>query len=498
MYATLNISNRSLKVLSMKGRQVKQWGSLPLAGGLVRDGLVLQPQAVGEAIASLFKSTGIPKGKVITSLGGLAFIYRFIDLPRMKSDLLDEAIRRAARQEISLPLDELHLSWQLLPGRGDEQTYFILGVPRRFVDALIETLKIAGIEPYLMDLQPLALARAANRSDAIVVNMEFDCFDIIIVAGGIPAVIHTISPRSEGATLEDNIKRLADELTKTEAFYRSHHPESMLSPAAPLLLTGDLTLGTSAGGLLQSEVKYAVEPLVPPVDSPPELPVPSYTTNIGLALKKSPPRAAAGSEDARFHDIDINVLSDKYRKVRPKALPARYLVLWAFLVMAVVLLFPLYRSLQAVNAEYARLQTGFYDISRELNFATVTSEENARTESTIQDINAATAALQAADQSLIADRGIFTRDLQLVTGALPPFTYFTSIEIDGGVITVRGETDNTFVAVDYATALERIGVFNDVRITELDEIVRIITADNATTDEPTTLLQISFEIIIDK
>src|SRR3972149_7400323 len=195
MYATLSISDRRIKALSVKGRQVNKWGSLALAGGLVKDGLILQPEAVGEAIASLFKSAGIPKEKVIASLGGLAFTYRFINLPRMKSNLLEEAVRRAARKEISLPLDELYLSWQLLPGRGDEQTYFVLGVPRRFVDALAETLKIAGIAPYLMDLQSLALARAANRSDAIVVNMEPDCFDIVFIAGGIPAVIHTVNPR---------------------------------------------------------------------------------------------------------------------------------------------------------------------------------------------------------------------------------------------------------------------------------------------------------------
>ncbi len=378
MYATLNISNRSLKVLSLSGRQVKKWGSLALANGLVRDGLILQPQAVGEAIAAAFKSAGIPKERVITSLGGLAFTYRFIDLPRMRPALLDEAIRRAAKKEISLSLDELYLSWQALPGRDEEQTYFVLGVPRRFVDALAETLKIAGIVPYLMDLQSLALARAANRQDAIVVNMEPDGFDIVIIAGGVLAVIHTVSPRGEGATLEDNIKRLADELTKTAAFYQSRHPENVSVPAMPLLLTGDLTSGTPAGGLLQSEVKYAIEPLSPRVGSPPELPVPSYTTNIGLALKKVSPKAAAGEEAARFHDININIFSDKYRKIPKKPLPARYLILGALLAMAIVLLFPLYQSLNRANAENDRLQTEFSNVSRELNFATVASEENAQ------------------------------------------------------------------------------------------------------------------------
>ena len=36
----------------------------------------------------------------------------------MKPSLVEEAILRAARKEISLPLDELYLSWQPIPGTG--------------------------------------------------------------------------------------------------------------------------------------------------------------------------------------------------------------------------------------------------------------------------------------------------------------------------------------------------------------------------------------------
>lgn len=498
MYATLNINNRDIKILATKGRQVKKWGSLPLASGLVRDGLILQPQAVGEAIASLFKSTRIPKEKVIVSLGGLAFTYRLVNMPRMKPALLDEAIRRAAKKEISLPLDELYLSWQLLPEQGDEQTYFILGVPRHFVDALAATLKIAGIEPYLMDLPSLALARAAGRSDAIIVNMEPDCFDIVFIAQGIPAVLHSISPRSEGATLEDNIKRLADELTKTAAFYQSRHPDNTLSPATPLLLTGDLTLVTPARGLLQSETKYPIEPLVPPVDAAPELPAPSYIINIGLALKKIPHKVAPGSEEARYHDININIFSDKYRKIRTKPLPLAYMLLQAFLAMFLVLLFPLYQSLDKLKDDNARIQTEFSNIGRELNLATLISEESIQTDNAIQEIIAAIATLQAADQGLLAIRGDFTRDLQLVTEALPPLTYFTSIEMDNRQVTVSGETESVFYVVDYATTLEQIEAFTDVRITELNETTRIITGDNTDTDEPVSVSLITFDIVIKK
>jgi type IV pilus assembly protein PilM len=498
MYTTLNINNRSIKVLAIKGRQVKKWGNLPLTSGLVRDGLILQPQAVGEAIASLFKSTGIPKERVIVSLGGLSFTYRFMNMPQMKPALLDEAIRRAAKKEISLPLEELYISWQSLPGQGEEQTYFILGVPQHYVDALATTLKIASIEPYLMDLPSLALARATGRSDAIIVNIEPDCFDIVFVAGGIPAVMHSISPRSEGATLEDNIKRLADELTKTATFYQSRHPDSAFSPDTPLLLTGDLTLVTPARGLLQSETKYSIEPVVPALDSPPELSVPSYIINIGLALKKISTKTAATSEEARYHDININIFADKYRRIRAKPLPLGYILLVAFLVMSLVLLYPLYQSLGNLKDDNAHLQTEFNNISRELNFATLISEENNQIDTAIQEIYAATAALQASDQSLLEAREDFTYDLQLVTEALPPSTYFTSIEIDNKQITVSGETESVFNVIDYAATLELAEIFAEVRIIEVNESTRIITGDNAATDEPGLVTLITFGIMINK
>lgn len=498
MYVALNISNSGIQVLSLKGRQVKKWGNLALAEGLVRDSLILQPQVVGEAIDALFKSTRIPRENVIVSLAGLSFTYRFLSLPRMKPALLEEAILRAARKEISLPLDELYLSWQVLPGKGEEQDFFILGVPRNLVDVVLQTLTIAGAEPYMMDLRPLALARAANRGDAIVVNLQPDCFDIVFIASGIPKVIHTISPGSEGATLEDNIRRLADELSKTVAFYQSSHPESQLSPSTPLLLTGELAAEAPATGLLQAEIEYPVEPLVPPVEFPPELPVAAYAASIGLALKKTPQKAAAKVEEIRFHDININILSGKYRKSKAQRLPAGYILLGIFLAIAVVALFPLYQSLARLDAENAGLQAGLRSVSRQVNLASLIAEETTIKEETIQEIIASTATLKAANQSIFGNRGSFTSNLQNVTEVLPPGTYFTSIEIDNNRITVRGETDSVFTVIDYATALEAIRTFPEVRITELDEVS--LTTPEADDTETTggEASVITFEIIVKK
>jgi len=64
---TLNIGSTGVKLLSMRGKEIRKWGSLPLPAGLVKDGLILKPKVVGTVINSLFKSTGTAR-KTLSSV----------------------------------------------------------------------------------------------------------------------------------------------------------------------------------------------------------------------------------------------------------------------------------------------------------------------------------------------------------------------------------------------------------------------------------------------
>jgi len=476
---------------------------MPLAPGLVRDGLILQPKAVGAAIDALFKSTKAPKERVIISLTGLPFTHRILSLPRMKPASLHEAIQRGARKEMPLPLEELYLSWQAIDGGHDELNFFVLGVPRNLIDAVVQTLAEAGVKPYLMDLKPLALARAANRGDAIIVDLEPDCFDIALVANGIPAIMHAITPRGEGASLEDNIRRLTDELSKTVKFYNSNHPENPLSPTTPLLLTGELSADATTGKLIRAETGYPVEPLVPPLKLSPDLPVALYATNIGLALKKVPLKAISKEDATRFHDINLNILSDKYR-ARAYRVPMRRILLTLALTIAIGLLFPMYQLRSQAVAETVRLQTELTRVGQELRQARIAiskaeerAEERAKEleeiENKINEIVLAAATLEQEHQDILSKGGDFADNLQLVTDALPTEAYFTSIGIGTDQITVGGEADNSFTVVSYATALEVQRGFSEVRIAEIGE--------SESTEAETTEVEstgVSFIIVISK
>ncbi len=480
MYVTLDISANSIRLLSVEERQVKKWESAPLAPGLVRDGLILQPKAVGAAIDALFKSTKVPKEQVITSLTGLSFTYCILNLPQMKPALLEEAILRGAKKEIPLPLEELYLSWQAIGSKHDELNFFVVGVPRNLIDAVAQTLAEAGVKPYIMDLKPLALARAANQGDALIVNLEPDCFDIVLVANGIPTILHTITPRGEGASLEDNIRHLTDELSKTVNFYNSSHPETPLSPTTPLLLAGELSADATASKLIQAEIEYPVEPLVPPLGFPPDLPIALYATNMGLALKKVPQKTAT-----HFRDINLNILSSKYR-ARARPVPLRYILLSLALIIAIGLLFPLYQVNSQADAETIRLQTELVRVSQELHQVRLALNEAKQIEDTINEMAADVETIKQEHQYILSKGGDFANNVKLVTNLLPSEASFTSVAVGTDQITVEGEADSPFAVISYAMALEAHGRFSEVRIAEIDESTEAETSG------------VSFTIVITK
>ena len=470
-YVTLNINAGDIRAFSMRGGRVKKWGSTPLAPGLVRDGLILQPNAVAEAIHLLFETMGIPKKRVIVSVTGLSFTYRILSLPQMDPEFLDEAIQRAAKREMPLPVEELYLSWQAIGQRDGENDFFVLGVPRNLVTAVVETLTGAGIKPYIMDLKPLALARAPAKNDAIVVSMEPECFDIVLSVNGITEVMHAVTPKSEGATIHDHVRQLTDELSRTVKYYNSSHSDDPLSADTPLLLTGQLTTDSETSELVQAETEYPVKNLVPPLHFQPELPVALYAANMGLALRKT--RATNG-----FHDTQVNILAGTY-KIKHVRISLKNLIPYMVLAVVAGLLLPFFQLKNDAVAETARLQS---ELDASIHLKNLAELAYNRAVASETEAEAATSAVDAVLQELreehrmmLAGAGDFAGNLGLVTDVLPSQASFTSIEMYKHRIIVEGLVDNPFTVLSYARVLEE-EAFTEIRIAEIDEVLD--TEDN--------------------
>lgn len=284
----VSIEESSLRLLTVKGDEVQKWGELPLEPGLIEKGLVRNPAQVGLALETLFGEQQAPKEGVITSLTviGLGSTSQIFDLPKMRPNVLADAVNREARRAMPMPVDELYLTYQIIGERGDMQQVYVLGAPRDLVDAHITAFQMAGIQLKAMDLKPLALVRAINRRNAVIADLESESFHVMVVKDAVPDITRSAVLHGGGLDAQQKAYRLVEELTRTIDFYNHSHPDKRLEPTVPVFLTGELPSIPTVHDIIQAEVGYSIETPKPPLAYPEALPLPKFMVNIGLALKK--------------------------------------------------------------------------------------------------------------------------------------------------------------------------------------------------------------------
>jgi type IV pilus assembly protein PilM len=306
---TLFIRDSSVNLLVMKGEKVEKWATMPLDPGLVNQGLVVDEAQVADKVKQLFKETGVKADNLIVGLSGHDSLYRIISLPELPDAVLPEAVRREARRTIPTPLEEVYFSYQRLasPTKG-ESRIFLVTFPRNLVDALVRTLRTAGVKPYIMDLAPLALCRIPNEPRAIIVNARLDHLDVIVVADRLPQVIRRLILPGEAESLEERLPLIAEEFNRTVAFYNSGHMEKPLDATVPVFVCGDLAEKPETWKSVISQGDYSVSPLPSPVQLPEGLDANEFMVNIGLALKE----LLAEKEGANFSIVNFNALPEAY------------------------------------------------------------------------------------------------------------------------------------------------------------------------------------------
>jgi type IV pilus assembly protein PilM len=282
----LVIESTDVRYLSIRKGQVQTWGSVPLPPGLVADGLVTNAVETGRLIDQLFTSEKLSRGRVLSAIPGLRAIPRLLTLPKLQASMMEAAISREAKKEMPVSLENLYLSWQTMPGSGDQQRIYLLGVPRDLVDAQHRALQAAGVVLSSLDLKPLALVRAVNKPQAVIVNLEQDSLDIILVVDHLPAIMRTFLLSAGLAAPKAKMDRLLTEMSQTLRFYNDSHINAPISASTPVCVTGRLLNNREALDYFRSASDRPLELPLAPIPCPDDLPVAEYMTNLGLAAKK--------------------------------------------------------------------------------------------------------------------------------------------------------------------------------------------------------------------
>jgi type IV pilus assembly protein PilM len=152
------------------GIVVEQAAGAPLPPDAVREGEVLDEQALGDALRELFEDGRLAK-RVRVGLANQRTVLRTLELPPVTDRKeLDAAVRFQAADQVPMPLAGAVLDFHSLgvfeTPAGPRQRVIVVAAQREMVERLLRAVDKAGLQAEGVDLSAFALIRSLYRPGA--------------------------------------------------------------------------------------------------------------------------------------------------------------------------------------------------------------------------------------------------------------------------------------------------------------------------------------------
>jgi len=197
--AGLDIGSSSIKIAEIAegpdGYVLQNYASVPLAKGIIVDGLIANPNALVERIKELLKISRCKARNVVTSLSGYSVIAKKIGFPSMDEESLRELISDEIEKYLPFgDMKDVNFDFQILgpsemsPGQME---VFLVAAKKDVVQNCIDTLRKAGLDVVIMDVDSFALETMyeenydyGHEDVCILVSIGASMTNINVVKGG--------------------------------------------------------------------------------------------------------------------------------------------------------------------------------------------------------------------------------------------------------------------------------------------------------------------------
>lgn len=246
--------------VSADGRlTIQHAASRPLAPGVVRDGEVVDVEALADAIRELFAEHKELGKRVRIGVANQKIVVRIIELPPIDDRKeLEAAVRFQAQDEIPMPLDAAVLDFAPLDrietASGPRQRVVLVAARRDMVDKVLLAVRAAGLRPEGLDLSAFAMVRALQKRDAPATDATL----FLAVAGLTNLAVATGTTVTFTRVVGGGLDQLAGELAERrgitlDAAHQALHAAGLEQPVE--LLEGDQLLLEDARSILLDGVR---------------------------------------------------------------------------------------------------------------------------------------------------------------------------------------------------------------------------------------------------
>jgi type IV pilus assembly protein PilM len=175
----LDPSGITVAQVAVDGRiSVEAAASAPLEPGIMRDGEVVDPEGLADALRGLFRDNKKLGRRVRVGVANQKIVVRNVELPYLSdAKERDAAVRFHAADQLPMPMDQAVIDYQPLEvvqnGDARLQRLLLVAARRDMVANVLGAVRGAGLRPEGIDLSAFAMIRALHRVELADENVLY-------------------------------------------------------------------------------------------------------------------------------------------------------------------------------------------------------------------------------------------------------------------------------------------------------------------------------------
>ncbi len=203
----LDIGTSSVRAAELsfgkRGVALEKFGQVALPLNAVRDGEVVDPYAVADAIKQLWAHTGFTHKNVIMGVANQRVLVRQVDLPALPEKELKAALPFQVQDFLPMPVDQAVLDFYPLEQYNDAggqlmQRGLLVAALREMLLINVKAVQRAGLKVNSVDLTPFAVLRSMGSAGIVddetvaLVDVGSRVTNIVVHRGGQPLFVRIL------------------------------------------------------------------------------------------------------------------------------------------------------------------------------------------------------------------------------------------------------------------------------------------------------------------
>jgi len=257
-------------------------GAAAVPDGASASGKVSDPAAVARALKPLLARTEITQTRAYVAASDSLATFRILHLPPTSTPRdVDAALAR----ELAFDPQRMATRWLDLAGAsGQQRVVYAAAWDRALLNDVAEAVKLAGVEPVVVELKSASVARAVSVPACVVLDLSSDPAEIILIDNHVPQVWHSFGIKEPIG--DDAAQALAGPLRTALRFYR-RQSSGGFGPAAPVFVSSEQALPAQMLSELSGLIGQPVMLLPVPARVPPNVRHSTYLACLGLLMRRS-------------------------------------------------------------------------------------------------------------------------------------------------------------------------------------------------------------------